>query len=228
MSITLSLTGNSSELTANYFPPIELSSNYEAALIDLHVYNSVPNIDEKCNLFHIGEDVIQIPVGSYELEDIADFIKDEYEYKNREKSVYIEANNNTMQMEVESTHDAIHFEKPNSVGQLFGFDPRTLEPGKEHFSDRPANISSINLLRVECSIVTSTYINDSSAHTLHEFAISVPPGYKIDEMPRNLIYLPVNCREISSLTIRIVDQKGNLINFREEEVTLRLHLKPIV
>lgn len=224
MSMTLTLSGKASELSANYFPPIELNGNYECALIDFHAYNSIPNVDVGNNLFHIGTDVYEIPVGSYELEDIVELIRGEYEDQNPHSEISIEANNNTMLMEVMSTHD-INFEEKNSIGQLFGFSPKILKGGEEHISDRPANISNINLLRVECSIVTNTYINNSSAHTLHEFAISVPPGYKIDEIPRNLIYLPVNCKEISSIIVRIVDQSGALINFREEEITLRIHLK---
>lgn len=69
-------------------------------------------------------------------------------------------------------------------------------------------------------------MNDSPAHILHEFALDVPPGYKLAERPRNLIYLPVNVREISRLEIRILDQEGRLINFRGEEITLRIHLRP--
>jgi len=36
------------------------------------MYNSIPKIDEKCNLFHIGDKVITIPTGSYKLNDITD------------------------------------------------------------------------------------------------------------------------------------------------------------
>ena len=103
---------------------------------------------------------------------------------------------------------------------------KTLLPNIDHYSDLPVNIFKVNILRVESNITTNTYMNNSQSHTLHEFAINVPPGYKIDEIPRNLIYLPINCREISSLTLRVVDQHGDLINFRGEEITIRMHLKP--
>jgi len=43
--------------------------------------------------------------------------------------------------------------------------------------------------------------------------------------PHNLIYLPVNTREISTLSIRITDQNGELINLRGENYTIRLHLR---
>ena len=69
-------------------------------------------------------------------------------------------------------------------------------------------------------------MNNLPAYTLHEFALDVPPGYKLDVIPRNLIYLPVNIKEISCRIIWILDQNGRLINFRWEEITLRLHLRP--
>lgn len=226
MSITLTLSGKSSELTANYFPQIDLHGDYECALIDFHSYNSIPNVDNYNNLFHIDDDIFEVPIGSYELKDIVNYIKDEYESKNLGKNIFIEANNNTMQVKVFSSDDPIYFNRPNSIGKLFGFNERVLSPNEEHLSDLPVNIFKVNLVRIECNIVVNTYINNSHAHTLHEFPINVPPGYKIDEIPRNLIYLPVNYREIGSLTVRIVDQHGDLINFRGEEITIRLHLRP--
>lgn len=84
----------------------------------------------------------------------------------------------------------------------------------------------MNAIQIQCNIVTGAYLNNLPVHTIHEFAINVSPGYKMDEIPRNLIYLPVNVKEISSLKVWIVDQEARLINFRGEEITLRLHLRP--
>jgi len=36
--------------------------------------------------------------------------------------------------------------------------------------------------------------------------------------PHNPIYIPINCDEISTLFIRIVDQNGDLVNRRGENV----------
>jgi len=72
----------------------------------------------------------------------------------------------------------------------------------------------------------SSVSNKSSnpIHTLHEFGINVPPGYKMTVTPHNLIYLPINCDEISTLSIRIVDQNGDLVNLRGENVSVRMHV----
>jgi len=87
-------------------------------------------------------------------------------------------------------------------------------------------ITQNNIVRIDCNIVCGSYLNSSLAHTLHEFSINVEPGYKIDEIPQNVIYLPVTGKEISTVTIRIVNQDNKLLNFRGENITLRLHLKP--
>jgi hypothetical protein len=90
------------------------------------------------------------------------------------------------------------------------------------------DINQINIIRVECNIIDRTYINGEHAHILHEFSIDVSPGYKLIQVPQNVIYLPINVKRISLLSIRLLDQNSNLINFRGETVTVRLHLKPVI
>lgn len=226
MSITLTLNGNSSILNANYFPPIALEEDYECSLIDFHTYNSIPNVDEDNNLFHIGDNIIEIPIGSYELEDIADYLESEYEHlTNGAKSIKIEANNNTMRVEITTSHDSIYFNKKRTIGKLMGFNKKTLNGGSNYLSELPVNILKVNTIRIDCNIAVGSYINGERAHTIHEFGINVSPGYKMDEIPRNLIYLPLNTKEISSIAVTIVDQNSELINFRGENITLRLHLR---
>lgn len=226
MSITLTLTGNTSNLVANYFPPLDLDRNYECGLVDFHTYNSVPNVDLENNLFHIKDTFIELPVGSYEFEDISNYLQKKYESINKTGELYIDANYNTLKTEIYCSDDVIDFTKNRTIGSLLGFSKRELKAGEEYESDLPINISKVNAVRVECSIVTGSYINNVPAHTLHEFSLNGSPGYKLDEIPKNVIYLPVNTRQISSITVTVVDQKGDLINFRGETITLRLHLKP--
>lgn len=255
MSITISLTGNTSTLVEEYFPPIELPTNYVCGLIDFVAFNSIPNVDVYNNLFHIGNHVITIPVGSYELEDIDFFLNSSL--RDIDESIYliIEANNNTLKTEITSSMD-IDFSQPNSIGKLLGFSKRKLEVNSTKYyntdqnlqndkslevviidvnslnttklfeSDLPTHITNVNTIRIESNLTTGSFINNTSDHTIHEFPLDVPPGYKINEKPRNVIYLPVNCQQINNITIRILNQDGELINFRGEKITLRLHFKP--
>ena len=85
----------------------------------------------------------------------------------------------------------------------------------------------VNSLRIENNDTTVAYINDRMVHTIHEFFPIVPLGYKIVEIPSHVIYLPVAIENIDQIQLRIVDQNGNLVNFRDETITLRLHIKSL-
>lgn len=226
MTITLTVNGDSSLLIANYFPPIQLKENYVCGLINFDTYHSIPNIDVENNLFHIGKHEIEIPVGSYELSDIVDVLITKYSKLNSTAKLDIKPNNNTIQTCISSSVDPIYFNKDRSVGPLLGFTKRVLKQGEQHYSDKTIDISKINTILIQCNIISGSYINDQLAHTLHQFSLAVPPGYKIIESPSNVIYLPVNTKTINTLILKVTDQDGNLLNFRGERISIKLHLKP--
>lgn len=272
-SLTLSLSGNSSILSANYFPPIELKDGeYVCGLIDLQTFNTIPNIDINNNRFHFGPgegeavpfametpgdgieyniptienektmlnnisitavkcgslyydlSEIEIPIGSYEIDDICKFLKKRLEKDSIKFDLRV--NKNTLKCEVLCSQP-IDFSGPNSIGSLLGFSARILAPNVVHESDVSVNIFRVNAIRLECSITTGAYINNTPAHTIHEFCPTVPPGYKIIEVPRNVIYLPVAVRTIHTLTVKIVDQNNQLVNFCGETITIRIHIKKL-
>ena len=46
-----------------------------------------------------------------------------------------------------------------------------------------------------------------------------PPGFKIVKKPTNVIYLLINTRYIDNILLKITDQDGKLVNFRNELIT---------
>lgn len=227
MASTITLSGNRSVLTAEFFPPIELQKNtdYVCGLVDFQTYNSIPNIDETNNLFHIGDEIITIPLGSYEIVDIYKFIYQTLVERKRDYNFVLFINTNTLQC-ILAANVPILLNQYRTIGKTLGFTPKELLPNIKHKSDMKVNISKVNAVRIECNIITGSYVNNKLVHTIHEFAPVVPPGYKIVEVPRNVIYLPVNVKQITTVTIKLVDQDNHLINFRGETVTVRLHIKP--
>lgn len=227
MAMTLTLSGRTSLLSAEYFPPLNLDKDYVCGLIDFHTYNSIPNVDANNNLFHVGEYEIEIPIGSYEIDAIAEYISEELLLRKSSIIIEIEANNNTMECQIQCNEN-IYFNKNRTIGKLLGFSKRVLEGNKTHLSDLPVDINKVNVIRVECNIITGSYFNNTPMHTIHEFSPETGSGYKIIEVPKNVIYLPVNVKRISTITLKLVDQNGDLINFRGERITVRLHLTPIL
>lgn len=248
MSLTFTFSGRQSELSQDIYPPIELDPDktHVIGLIDFQTYNSIPNIEDENNKFYIGNNTVVIPSGQYEITDLEKYIKktlrikqdpnnsdfeyassdEEIETKPREDYFSLVGNPNTLKCNIESSLP-INFLPRDSIRDILGFESVYLKENEFHESSNLIQIIKINVLQIECNIVTGSYKNGKTVHTLHEFSPRVPAGYKIIEVPTTIIYLPVNTRLITNITIRIVDQDGRLINFKEEEITLRLHLKSI-
>lgn len=236
-SFTISLNGNQSHLSTDFNPSLELddeSAQYECALVYFKTFNSIPNVDKSNNLFHYGNNVIEIPEGAYELNDIIHYldVKMVELLAKTERAgevsdlIDMEANTNTAKCMIFSPVSDVHFDKPRSIGSLLGFSPKVLRAGKVHWSDQSIDILITNTIRVECSIVEGSFINNQPCHVIHEFSPTVPPGYQIIECPSNVIYLPLKkTNNIQNIEVRIVNEHGSLVNFRGENISLRLHIR---
>lgn len=240
-SITLSITGNSSQLHANFHPEIDLDEryNYSCCLLDFYTYNSIPNVHEGNNKLYYDKSLqpepenftddnlslfekIIIPVGSYEVAEILDYIQTALSKKGID--FVASTSKNTMKCKIESDAN-IDFRRNDCIGSVLGFSKRILYKNEIQRSDHVVNIQNINSIRLDCDLTTGSFHNGRSTHTIYEFSPSVDPGYKINEQPKHLIYLPLVKRRINEVNISVVDQKGRLVDFRGEEITCRIHIK---
>lgn len=162
------------------------------------------------------------PQGAYELQDLERYVVETCSRANIPLDFKLKANNNTLRSEIFSSR-SIDFTRTANIAAMLGFKPRVLEPNKWHISDTVVNIIRVNIIRLVCNIVRGSYDNGVENHILHEFPLAVDPGYKIIETPSNVIYLPINTNRIQSIVIRLEDQDGNLVNFQNEVISLRLH-----
>lgn len=235
MSHLFSLSGNDSIISSNYDPPLVLQDtvNYELALINLETFNSIPNIDSSNNKFYYGDagKFVEIAEGLYELKDIVIFLKRAFRNlaiaKGDTIKIELKANNNTLRCMI-TCNRIVNFIPDDSIGSILGFSKRKLAANTTHLSDKPVNIFKVNAISIDCNITLNSYRNGEPVHILHTFFPLVKPGYKIVESPSNLIYLPINTRQIRSITLKLVDQEGRLVNFRKETITVTLHLRPSI
>lgn len=231
-SYTVTLNGNSSVLQTSLFPALRLDErkNWEAALLDFTTYNSIPNISEGENSKFYYKDgknnndvkFVNLSTGAYEIDDINRVLQRLL----GEKNIKLEANNSLLKAEITSKY-YIDFSKGDSIGSMLGFPVSTplLEPNKTYIGVNTVNIIQVNAINITCSIVQGSYLDGINKHILHSFYPTVEPGFKIVEKPHNLVYLPLNTSYISDIVVSVLDQKGKLIDFRGETISLRIHIK---
>jgi hypothetical protein len=230
-SLTVTVTGTDpAALMCHFFPPLELTDGeWYVGLLDFTTYNSIPNIvDGKNNEFPVYDGTewkhIKLPTGAYEIDDIERYLKKTL----GENKISLRPNNNTLKCELLCQYNVDFARTPYSIGRMLGFKTKqVLKAYITHESDAPVDIIKVNTIQIHCNIVQGAYKNGENDHTLHSFYPTVEPGYKIVETPSNVVYLPVNVRRVDNVTLSLVDQDGDIIDFRGEVITVRLHLKRI-
>ena len=239
MPMSFILTGKSSDFTTCFNSVIlDPTKQYEAALLSIDTYNSIPNIMEgKNNAFRYynGEawNTIVLNTGSYELESINNEIKRQLIANGDiEMGIDITANISTLKsiVNINNPNCRVDFGVPNSIGSVLGFETLTdlvIDHGY-NVSPNIVDIIQVNSILVNIDIIMGSYVNGSSSPTIYSFYPNVAPGYKIVERPNpSLIYYPLSRHDISRMRVWLTDQNGNLVDFREETVTIRIHVREV-
>lgn len=226
------VTGRSSQLKCTLFPPLDLSSakEWEMGFLDLMTYNAIPNVEDNINnaIYFSNLTKIALPTGAYEIDNMNVYIQKELVNRSNTHGVKfkLNANNNTLKSEIFCSEE-IDFTKTDSLGPILGFtEPTVLEANKWHISPSQVTINKVDVIRITCNLVRGSYRDGIEGHVLHEFYPTVPPGYKIVEKPNTVKYLPINKQnQIDEFYIRLEDQNGDLVNFREESINLRVDIR---
>lgn len=232
------LSGNTSDfITCHDSVVLDPSKNYEAALLSLDTYNSIPNISvNKNNIFTYSTDdgiswkTVTLNTGAYELQAINNEIKRQIIANGDDESALnIAANISrlTSIVTIENLSYKVDFGVANSIGSLLGFDKIVVGHGYNE-SSSIVNIMQINSILVNIDIIMGSYVNGLQSPTLYSFYPNVSPGYKIVERPNpSLLYYPISRHDISRMRVWLTDQNGNLIDLRGETLTIRIHVREI-
>jgi hypothetical protein len=236
--VSFILSGNTSDFTTCHDSvTLDLNKKYEAALLSLDTYNSIPNITEnKNNIFTYSTDdgktwkTIALNTGAYELPAINNEIKRQIITNGDDESAFnIAANISrlTSIVNIENPSYKIDFGVDNSIGPVLGFDKVIISHGYNE-SSNIVNIMQVNSILVNIDIIMGSYVNGSQSPTLYSFHTNVSPGYKITERPNpSLIYYPLSRHDISRMRVWLTDQNGTLVDLRGETVTMRIHVREI-
>lgn len=88
-------------------------------------------------------------------------------------------------------------------------------------------LSDLGLIRVNCDIISGSYINGKQCHIIHQFAAGAArvKGNTFSEYAKHLNYFPINSKHLQSIQISFVNPKGELINFYDSDISCRIIIK---
>ena len=245
---TITHTATVSDFSFNLMPPIQLNPNkkYEAALLSINLYNSIPNITEENNKLKYSSDEgktwknITLNKGCYEIQAINDeiqkvmVINGDYDENNHEFYISLSTDISQLKSVLNITNKKyfVSFDIENSIGPTLGFEKSRLVHLhlENSMSENIVDITKVNLVLVNVDIISGSYVNGFQSSAIYTFdPYKVPPGYKLDERPNpSLIYYPVNRLSINNLRIWLTDQNNKSIDLRGEKVTVKLHIREVV
>jgi hypothetical protein len=234
--VSFILSGNTSDfVTVHDNLQLDPKKSYEIALLSLDTYNSVPNIIEsKNNILNYSTDdgetwkTIALNTGAYELQGINNEIKRQLIVNGDDESaINITANISrlTAIVNIEDPNYKVDFGVDNSIGSVLGFGKTIVGFGYNE-SSSIVNIMPVNSILVNIDIIMGSYVNGFPSPTLYCFHPNVSPGFKIVERPNPaLIYYPLSRHDISRMRVWLTSENGELIDFRNETITIRIHLR---
>ena len=194
---------------------------------------------------------IYVEKGAYELNQLNSYLQAQMKIQvgnlYREDGVVIAANLMTLKSTLKfgnpgpTTRYWVDFSATNSLASVLGFDKKEytyierrdnpLDPDKVtsftdyYESENLVRIDDVASIRITNDIIGDSYSNGKSVNDIYAFPPNVSPGFKIIEKPIHLFYYPIVVNKISRIETRIIDQKGNLIDFRGEDIIIRFHVR---
>lgn len=251
MSYIFTFHGRSNVLEADFNPAIDLEERtwshgsetwkhggtWVMGLLHFDTFHTVPNVTKENQKMYFKMQSgkitsLTIPEGTYTINHIIDEISMRVAPESHANAfpkhghLSLWANPNTHTITMHSTED-VDFRPKDSLADLFGFEHKIYPRNQTHIAPNIIRITPINAIRIHCNITVGAFHNGEVSHIIHEFYPMVPPGFKIVEVPKNIIYLPISNIEISNITLKILDENNKPLNLQAEDITVRLHLKRI-
>ena len=238
---TYIMSGNKSNFTTKYSPNISLDpkKQYEAALLSIDLYNSIPNITEENNTFRYSVDKgkswknIKLGTGSYELStlntEIQRMMAVNGDYDSVHQVFYIDISANitklTSIVNITNENYKVDFRGRVNIGSVLGYSTEVIGFGYNE-SPKIVDIMKVNAILVNVDIIVGSYVNGSNSPAIYSFAPSVSPGYKIVERPTpSLTFYPVSRYEINSMNVWLTDQNNKAVDLRGETITVRICIR---
>ena len=91
-------------------------------------------------------------------------------------------------------------------------------------SNRPINFSGIDKIHLKCDCTRGSIVNCIREPILYSFALSSPPGHKINKEPRIKLFKKINKSVLSHITFYFEDDDHKPVDFNNEMISFTCQL----
>lgn len=90
-------------------------------------------------------------------------------------------------------------------------------------------IIGLGIICIDCDLISNSYINEVQKNRIHQFstraALVNPKAAILFEVPRHLNYFPLKNKNLRTIQISVVDEKGKPINLSGGNIICRIKIK---
>ena len=90
--------------------------------------------------------------------------------------------------------------------------------------EKPINITGIDKVHLKCDCIQGSIVNGVREPILYSFALSSPPGHKIDKEPRVKLFKKINKSVLSHITFYFEDDDHKPVDFNGETISFTCQL----
>ena len=217
------------------------NKQFKIAITFLTGYNGIFNVTNANNKFYFIKSIsdedgfvqITIPPGAYEIESLNNGIKriinDEGYYNELTYPFKIKPSFITLGsiIEISTQGPVITFVPDDSIRELLGFNKTTIFE-EYNLSPNPVDILSFENIFLECNIAQGIIFKGRKSNIIHNWTMTVDPGYKYVEKFSGCIQWYMESKDIiSSICFKSKNENGNLVSFNGQSITFRLSIKEI-
>ena len=226
------------------YEPLQTSiKQFKIAVTFLTGYNGIFNITSNNNKFYFSKSIIDdnhfkqitIPEGAYEIENLNKEIKriivDEGHFFLQECPFLIKPNSSTLGsiIEISNEESAISFNPDDSIRDLLGFNKTSIYE-KHNLSTNAVDKISFDNIFFESNIAQGVIFRGKRSGVIHNFTMTVNPGYKYVERFEGGIswFVTKNIHVISSINFRIKNENEISVSFNGQSITFRLSINGVL
>ena len=162
--------------------------------------------------------------------EIKRIIIDEEHYTEANYPFSIKPNFSTLGsiIEISTQGPVITFVPDDSKRDLLGFNKTTIFD-EYKLSPNPVDILSFDNIFIECDIAKGMIYRGKQSNIIHNWAMTVNPGYKYVERFFGGIswYMMENKVIISSICFKLKNENNQLVSFNGQSITFRLSIKEV-